>query len=174
MGSEMCIRDRAYRQNRPTVWHSPILLSLGPPHLLRAVLTGKHDTLVRTAPGWQGAPDGQQTKISCYKTFILLSNKHFVTTNFLPAGRRGPLASRGPYASILPVYQQRDWSPGMVKCVGPTRCLMRPCSSYWLRVVTTPLSPPETLLRHWSLLSTRYVKYQRSNAHWILLRRGSK
>ena len=23
-----------YRQNRPTVWHSPILLSLGPPHLL--------------------------------------------------------------------------------------------------------------------------------------------
>jgi len=30
--------------------------------------------------------------------------------------------------SILPVYQQRDWGPGMVKCVGPTRCLMRPCS----------------------------------------------
>jgi len=40
----------------------------------------------------------------------------------LPAGRRGPLASRGPYASILPVYQQRDWGPGMVKCVGPIRC----------------------------------------------------
>ena len=45
---------------------------------------------------------------------------------FLPVGRRGPLASRGPYASILPVYQQRDWGPGMVKCVGTTRCLMRP------------------------------------------------
>jgi len=28
----------------------------------RAALTGKHDTLVRRAPGWQGAPDGQQTK----------------------------------------------------------------------------------------------------------------
>jgi len=24
---------------------------------LRAALTGKHDTLVRRAPGWQGAPD---------------------------------------------------------------------------------------------------------------------
>ena len=26
----------------------------------------------RRAPGWQGAPDGQQAKISCYKMFILL------------------------------------------------------------------------------------------------------
>ena len=25
----------------------------------RAALTGKHDTLVRRAPGWQGASDGQ-------------------------------------------------------------------------------------------------------------------
>ena len=25
----------------------------------RAALTGKHDALVRRAPGWQGAPDGQ-------------------------------------------------------------------------------------------------------------------
>ena len=58
-----------------------------------------------------------------------MQNKHFVTTNFWPAGRQGPLASRGPYASILPVYQQRDWGPGMVKCVGPTRCLMRPWQS---------------------------------------------
>jgi len=30
--------------------------------------------------------------------------------------------------SILPVCQQRDSGPGMVKCVGPTRCLMRPCA----------------------------------------------
>jgi len=29
---------------------------------IRAALTGKHDTLVRRAPGWQGAPDGQQAK----------------------------------------------------------------------------------------------------------------
>ena len=29
---------------------------------LRAALTGKHNTLVRMAPGWQGAPDGQQAK----------------------------------------------------------------------------------------------------------------
>ena len=47
--------------------------------------------------------------------------------------------------SILPVYQQRDWGPGMVKCVWPTRCLMRPCSylpafahlyyiNYWIRI----------------------------------------
>jgi len=28
----------------------------------RAALTGKHGTLVRRAPGWQGAPDGQQAK----------------------------------------------------------------------------------------------------------------
>jgi len=28
----------------------------------RAALTGKHDTLVRRAPGWQGTPDGQQAK----------------------------------------------------------------------------------------------------------------
>ena len=28
----------------------------------RAALTGMHDTLVRRAPGWQGAPDGQQAK----------------------------------------------------------------------------------------------------------------
>ena len=28
----------------------------------RAALTGKHDTLVRRAPGWQGAPDGLQAK----------------------------------------------------------------------------------------------------------------
>jgi len=28
----------------------------------RAVLTGKHGTLVRRAPGWQGAPDDQQAK----------------------------------------------------------------------------------------------------------------
>ena len=56
-----------------------------------------------------------------------LTGKHdTLDTIFLPAGRRGPLASRGPYASILPVYQQRDWGPGMVKWVGPTRCLMRP------------------------------------------------
>jgi len=59
----------------------------------RAALTGKHDTLVRRATGWQGAPDGQQAK---------------------------------KLVSILPVYQQMDWGPGMVKCVGPTRYLMRP------------------------------------------------
>jgi len=28
----------------------------------RAALTGKHNTLVRRAPGWQGAPDGQKGK----------------------------------------------------------------------------------------------------------------
>ena len=40
---------------------------------ISAALTGKHDTLVRRAPGWQGAPDGQQAKkISCYQMFILL------------------------------------------------------------------------------------------------------
>jgi len=62
--------------------------------LARAALTGKHDTLVRRAPGWQGAP----------------------------------------YASILPVCQQRDWGPGMVKCVGPTRCLMRPWIWIWPKI----------------------------------------
>jgi len=30
--------------------------------ICRAALTGKHDTLVRRAPGCQGAPDGQQAK----------------------------------------------------------------------------------------------------------------
>jgi len=33
---------------------------LGPD--FRAALTGKHDTLVRRAPGWQGAPNGQEAK----------------------------------------------------------------------------------------------------------------
>jgi len=37
----------------------------------RAALTGKHDTLVRRAPGWQGAPTASGQKISCYKMFIL-------------------------------------------------------------------------------------------------------
>ena len=47
----------------------------------RAALTGKHDTLVSRAPGWQGAPDGQQAKkISCYKMFIL-HNKRFDMTS---------------------------------------------------------------------------------------------
>jgi len=47
----------------------------------RAALIGKHDTLVRRAPGWQGAPDGQQAKkISCYKMFIL-RNKRFDMTS---------------------------------------------------------------------------------------------
>jgi len=31
-------------------------------YMFRAALTGKHDTLVRRAPGWQGAPGGQQAK----------------------------------------------------------------------------------------------------------------
>jgi len=38
---------------------------------------------------------------------------YFVTTNFLPAGRRGPLASRGPYARAYRAYR-----------------LMRPCCSH--------------------------------------------
>ena len=29
---------------------------------IRVALTGKHNTLVRRAPSWQGAPDGQQAK----------------------------------------------------------------------------------------------------------------
>ena len=110
-------------------WHVRSLCTQTP----RAALTGRHDTLVRRAPGW---PAGKQ--ISCYKMFILQQNKHFVTTNFLPAGLRGPLASRGPYLkleSILPVYQQSDWGPGMVKCVGPTRCLMRPCRHHQSHVL---------------------------------------
>jgi len=28
----------------------------------QGILTAKHDMLARRAPGWQGAPDGQQTK----------------------------------------------------------------------------------------------------------------
>jgi len=43
---------------------------------------------------------------------------------------RGPLPAGGPTHRSYPSTnsQQRDWGPGMVKCVGPTRCLMRPCS----------------------------------------------
>jgi len=37
-------------------WHRSSFL------MRRAALTGKHDTLVRRAPGWQGALDGQQAK----------------------------------------------------------------------------------------------------------------
>jgi len=37
-------------------------LQIGGQRTTTAALTGKHDTLVRRAPGWQGAPDGQQAK----------------------------------------------------------------------------------------------------------------
>ena len=42
-----------------------------PTLVVTAALTGKHDTLVRRAPGWQGAPDGQQAKN------LLLQNVYF-------------------------------------------------------------------------------------------------
>jgi len=48
--------------------------------LARAALTGKHDTLVRRAPGWQGAPTASRQKNSCYKMFIL-HNKRFDMTS---------------------------------------------------------------------------------------------
>jgi len=80
----------------------------------RAALTAKHDTLVRRAPAGKGPPTASRQK-------------------------KLVVASRGPYASILPVYQQRDWGPGMVKCVGPTRCLMRPCSQQSTERQTRPL-----------------------------------
>jgi len=41
--------------------------------IIRAALTGKHDTLVRRAPAGKGPPTAsRQKKISCYKMFILL------------------------------------------------------------------------------------------------------
>ena len=43
LGCKTANMYRAYRQNRPTVWHSPILLSLGSPHLLSSYwLYGRH------------------------------------------------------------------------------------------------------------------------------------
>ena len=36
--------------------------------LSRAAFTGKHDTLVCRAPGWQGAPDGQQGALRIHLT----------------------------------------------------------------------------------------------------------
>jgi len=38
----------------------------------RAVLTGKHGTLVRRAPRWQGAPDDQQAK-----KLVVINNVYF-------------------------------------------------------------------------------------------------
>jgi len=78
----------------------------------------------------------------------------------LPAGRRGPLVSRGPYASILPVYQQRDWGPGMVKCVGPTRCLMRP----WVETLyTTDSTQSDRHTLHDGLVRTWYGRQRCSD-----------
>ena len=36
------------------------------------------------APGWQGAPDGQQAKNSCYKMFILPVNAALPIADGLP------------------------------------------------------------------------------------------
>ena len=51
MGETASTHDPSKKMN-----HDPLFT------LVRAALTGKHDTLVRRAPGWQGAPDGQQAK----------------------------------------------------------------------------------------------------------------
>ena len=48
--------------------------------LCRAALTGKHNTLVRRPPGWQGPPTASRQKISCYKMYIL-HNKRFDMTS---------------------------------------------------------------------------------------------
>jgi len=42
--------------------HPSVCLSYLSIAAARAALTGKHNTLVCRAPGWQGAPDGQQAK----------------------------------------------------------------------------------------------------------------
>jgi len=42
-----------------------------------AALTGKHDTLVRRAPGWQEAPDSQQAKKLVVTKMFILHNKRF-------------------------------------------------------------------------------------------------
>ena len=46
-----------------SVFYRPDALPAAQPTAIRrAALTRKHDTLVRRAPGWQAAPDGQQAK----------------------------------------------------------------------------------------------------------------
>ena len=67
---------------------------------------------MRRAPGWQGAPDGQQakkivvTKCSFYCKINILQRP-----NPSPVGRRGPLASRGPYARAYRAYRlMRPWA----------------------------------------------------------------
>jgi len=107
---------------------------------IRAALTGKHDTLVRRAPGWQGAPDGQQAKKnSCYKMFIL-HNKRFDMTSWFGFTEYIFCSERDIHLFIFFTYL--DWGPGMVKCVGPTRCLMRP----WPAFDTRPCATAQLLL----------------------------
>jgi len=84
----------------------------------RAALTGKHNTLVRRAPGWQGAPYGQQAKkISCYKMFILHNKRSDMTSWF---GFPEYIFSSERDIHLFIFFTYLDWGPGMVKCVGPT------------------------------------------------------
>jgi len=70
---------------------------------------------MRRAPGWQGAPDGQQAKNSCYKMFILPVNAALpiadglptlVVTHQLQVERRTGKVRR-PETDVLSLYVPR-------------------------------------------------------------------
>jgi len=83
-------------------------------HLFRAALTGKlkHDTLVRRAPGWLGAPDGQQAnKISCYSVSAKSTKARKATKqrNVAPVTCPGCGILEGSVAAIADKQLSCDW-----------------------------------------------------------------
>ena len=61
---------------------------------------------------------------------FILHNKRFDMTSWFGFPEYIFCSKRDIHLFIFFTYL--DWVPGMVKCVGPTRCLMRPCWSGWV------------------------------------------
>jgi len=56
---------------------------------------------------------------------FILHDKSFDMTSWFGFPEYIFFSERDIHSFIFFTYL--DWGPGMVKCVGPTRCLMRPC-----------------------------------------------
>ena len=93
----------------------------------RAALTGKHDTLVRRAPGWQGAPDGQQAKklvVTCQPGALRIHLTRLSTEGLGP--RHGEV--RGAHHMLnaaLNVQSCRHADP----CLSPAQVLTGPLTN---------------------------------------------
>ena len=102
---------------------------------LRAALTGKHNTIVRIGPPTgKGPPTASRQKIVVTKCLfyiinVLIWHLDLVSQNTFSV-------DKGIFIYLFSLLTLH-WGPGMVKCVGPTRCLMRPCSLFDYRAFGT-------------------------------------